>query len=177
MRWQQFTGPIMAKAFEDTFLYVFNPLVSLNEVGGDPRPSTAPAADFHGLIESDRTTGRTHERVHDTDTKRGEDVRARINVLSEIPEEWQALLDRWSKPMPDVVMSIDGQSIPDRNEEIFFIRRLLGAWPLRAPASDSMGAIKGIRDQSDSRGDGSYALDASKPSVMSRPWTGSSRQS
>ena len=65
MRWQQFTGPIMAKAFEDTFLYVFNPLISLNEVGGDPRPSTAPVADFPGYVKiaPKRLAGRD-ERVH-----------------------------------------------------------------------------------------------------------------
>ena len=65
MRWQQFTGPIMAKAFEDTFLYVYNPLVSLNEVGGDPRPSTAPAADFFQFITNrSRFVAAHDERDH-----------------------------------------------------------------------------------------------------------------
>ena len=131
MRWQQFTGPIMAKAFEDTFLYVYNPLISLNEVGGDPRPSTAPAADFSKFV-----TERLHDWPHALnattthDTKRSEDIRARISVLSEMPAEWQSHLDRWSKSNASHRKSIDGQPVPDRNEEIFLYQTLLGAWPL-----------------------------------------------
>jgi (1->4)-alpha-D-glucan 1-alpha-D-glucosylmutase len=131
MRWQQFTGPIMAKAFEDTFLYVYNPLISLNEVGGDPRPSTAPSADFSKFV-----TERLHDWPHALnattthDTKRSEDIRARISVLSEMPAEWQRQLDRWSKLNAIHPKSIDGQPVPDRNEEIFLYQTLLGAWPL-----------------------------------------------
>jgi (1->4)-alpha-D-glucan 1-alpha-D-glucosylmutase len=131
MRWQQFTGPIMAKAFEDTFLYVYNPLISLNEVGGDPRPSTAPSADFSKFV-----TERLHDWPHALnattthDTKRSEDIRARISVLSEMPAEWQSHLARWSKLNASHRKSIDGQPVPDRNEEIFLYQTLLGAWPL-----------------------------------------------
>ncbi|MGC1904964.1 MAG: malto-oligosyltrehalose synthase [Candidatus Acidiferrum sp.] len=129
MRWQQFTGPIMAKAFEDTFLYVFTPLVSLNEVGGDPRPSTAPAADFPGFItvrQKDWPHAMNATTTHDT--KRGEDIRARVNVLSEIPGEWQTHLERWSKANAAHRKLVDGQRIPDPNEEIFLYETLLGAW-------------------------------------------------
>src|SRR5579871_5492841 len=129
MRWQQFTGPIMAKAFEDTFLYVFNPLISLNEVGGDPRPSTAPAADFPGYIKT-RQKDWPHAMNASTthDTKRGEDIRARVNVLSEIPSAWRQHLDRWAKLNAVHCKTIDGQPVPDRNEEIFLYETLLGAW-------------------------------------------------
>src|SRR3984885_9483326 len=118
MRWQQFTGPIMAKAFEDTFLYVYTALISLNEVGGEPRPSTAASADFSKFI-LDRQSDFPHALNATTthDTKRGEDVRARIAVLSEIPDEWRQHLDRWSKLNAAHRKSIDGQPVPDRNEE------------------------------------------------------------
>jgi (1->4)-alpha-D-glucan 1-alpha-D-glucosylmutase len=131
MRWQQFTGPIMAKAFEDTFLYVYNPLISLNEVGGDPRPSTSISADFPKFV-TNRLRDFPHALNATTthDTKRGEDVRARISVLSEIPDEWRQHLDRWSKLNARHRKSIDGQLVPDRNEEIFLYQTLLGAWPL-----------------------------------------------
>ncbi len=130
----------MAKAFEDTFLYVFNPLVSLNEVGGDPRPSTAPVADFAGFIkkrQKDWPHAMNATSTHDT--KRGEDVRARINVLSEIPANWQAHLQRWSKLNARHRSVIDGQPVPDRNEEIFLYQTLLGAWPFEGAASNSIG--------------------------------------
>lgn len=131
MRWQQFTGPIMAKAFEDTFLYVYNPLISLNEVGGDPRPSKAPSADFPSFV-ANRLKEWPHALNASTthDTKRAEDVRARINVLSEIPAEWRSRLKRWSKQNEVHRKLTDGQPVPDRNEEIFLYQTLLGAWPM-----------------------------------------------
>jgi (1->4)-alpha-D-glucan 1-alpha-D-glucosylmutase len=131
MRWQQFTGPIIAKGIEDTALYVYNPLISLNEVGGDPRPQAMPVDDFHGYVKSRQrrwpyslNTTSTH------DTKRAEDVRARINVLSEIPKDWQRNLRRWAQinaPKKDLVK---GKPVPDHDEEIFLYQTLLGAWPL-----------------------------------------------
>jgi (1->4)-alpha-D-glucan 1-alpha-D-glucosylmutase len=139
MRWQQFTGPIMAKAFEDTFLYVYNPLISLNEVGGDPRPSRAPSADFAKFV-TERLRDWPHSLNATTthDTKRSEDVRARISVLSEIPAEWRAHLNQWSKLNAKHRTSIDGHPVPDRNEEIFLYQTLLGAWPLESTESASL---------------------------------------
>jgi (1->4)-alpha-D-glucan 1-alpha-D-glucosylmutase len=161
MRWQQFTGPIMAKAFEDTFLYVFNPLVSLNEVGGDPRPSTASAADFHGFIQlrqKDWPHAMNTTTTHDT--KRGEDIRARVNVLSEIPEEWQAHLERWSKANASHRKTVDGQLIPDRNEEIFLYETLLGALPFDTTPSHS------IADRLKA-----YAIKATREAMVHTRWT------
>jgi (1->4)-alpha-D-glucan 1-alpha-D-glucosylmutase len=98
MRFQQLSGPLMAKGFEDTTLYVYNRLLSLNEVGGDPDRFGVSLQEFH------RFNTRRRERwphalnasaTHDT--KRGEDARARINVLSEIPEEWEQYLKDWSR--------------------------------------------------------------------------------
>jgi (1->4)-alpha-D-glucan 1-alpha-D-glucosylmutase len=132
MRWQQLTGAIMAKGFEDTLLYVYFPLVSLNDVGGDPRPSPESARDFGDFI-SDRLRrspfGLNSTATHDT--KRGEDVRARINVLSELPDEWHKHLRRWFKWNRGKTRQLSGQTAPDRNEEIFIYQTLLGAWPLK----------------------------------------------
>ena len=133
MRWQQFTGPIMAKAFEDTFLYAFNPLISLNEVGGDPRPSMADSLPFCDFVkERSRRWPNSMNALTTHDTKRSEDVRARINVLSEIPAEWQKHLLRWSQWNSAYRKSVNGKAVPDRNEEIFLYQTLLGAWPLEA---------------------------------------------
>jgi (1->4)-alpha-D-glucan 1-alpha-D-glucosylmutase len=160
MRWQQFTGPIMAKAFEDTFLYVFNPLVSLNEVGGDPRPSTADRADFPGFVKT-RQLDWPHAMNASTthDTKRGEDIRARVNVLSEIPATWQRHLDRWSKANSTYRKLIDGQAVPDRNEEIFLYETLLGAWPFNGDRASFISRLK------------EYATKATREAMVHTRWT------
>jgi len=160
MRWQQFTGPIMAKAFEDTFLYVFNPLISLNEVGGDPRPSTAPAADFPGYVKK-RQKDWPHAMNASTthDTKRGEDVRARINVLSEIPAVWQKHLDRWTKLNAQYRKTIDGQPVPDRNEEIFLYETLVGAWPFNDDRASFIDRLQ------------AYAIKATREAMVHTRWT------
>ncbi len=90
MRFQQFTGPLMAKGFEDTLLYVYNRLLSLNEVGGDPGRFGTSAAAFHSMnAERAKKSPHSMNATSTHDTKRGEDVRARINALSEIPREWE----------------------------------------------------------------------------------------
>ena len=153
MRWQQFTGPIMAKAFEDTFLYVYSPLISLNEVGGDPRPSIAASSDFFKFVkERSKKWPFSLNSTTTHDTKRSEDVRARINVLSEIPEDWHEHLERWSQWNAGHKGIVDGQSVPDRNEEIFLYQTLLGAWPYEKAERESFAeriqayAIKAMRE-------------------------------
>ncbi|MFZ0735243.1 MAG: malto-oligosyltrehalose synthase [Candidatus Sulfotelmatobacter sp.] len=132
MRWQQFTGPIVAKGFEDTALYVFHPLLSMNEVGGNPRPTEAESlAGFYRFLEQRRQSWPgTLDATSTHDTKRSEDVRARINVLSEIPEEWKTHLDLWAHLNGRFKEQIDGQAAPDRNEEYFLYQTLIGVWPL-----------------------------------------------
>jgi len=137
MHWQQFTGPIVAKGMEDTALYVYHPLLSLNEVGGDPQVTAAASErDFWSFLRarSERWPhGMNASTTHDT--KRSEDVRARINVLSEIPGEWETRLNRWAEFNARHKTQVDGQMIPDRNEEYFLYQTLLGAWPLEKSAS------------------------------------------
>jgi (1->4)-alpha-D-glucan 1-alpha-D-glucosylmutase len=135
MRWQQFTSPVMAKGVEDTSLYVYNALLSLNEVGGDPRPVAPDSPDFDAFVR-----GRARKWPYSLnatathDTKRTEDVRARINVLSEIPREWSRRLNRWSRLNASKKKEIEGQLVPDRNEEAFLYQTLAGAWPLDSAA-------------------------------------------
>ena len=131
MRWQQFTGPIMAKGLEDTALYVYTPLVSLNEVGGSFQAISPD--NFHNF-NLKRLSSWPHSlnATSTHDTKRGEDVRMRLNVLSEIPLEWEACLKRWSAWNQSRKRSVDGMAAPDSNEEHFLYQTLLGAWPLFA---------------------------------------------
>ncbi len=132
MRFQQFTAPLMAKGFEDTTLYVYNRLLSLNEVGGNPNRFGVSIAEFHHFLEKranlwphSLNTTSTH------DTKRGEDVRARLNVLSEMPKEWESNIRTWSKINRKWKRKVRGRSFPDRNDEYFLYQTLVGAFPFR----------------------------------------------
>jgi (1->4)-alpha-D-glucan 1-alpha-D-glucosylmutase len=129
MRWQQFTGPIMAKGLEDTALYLYNPLVSLNEVGGRLLPPDSPVDDFHSQMRERRKGWpRTLNATSTHDTKRSEDVRARIDVLSEIPTEWEKRLRLWSRWNEDK-RTDSGKHVPDPSEEVLLYQTMLGAWP------------------------------------------------
>ncbi len=136
-RWQQLTGPIVAKGFEDTALYVYHPLLSLNEVGGNPRADAVPKREeFYKLLEArQQKWPGTLDATSTHDTKRSEDVRARLNVLSEMPDEWEQHLKRWSALNSKHKVNIAGQVTPDHNEEYFFYQTLLGVWPLDQEAS------------------------------------------
>jgi (1->4)-alpha-D-glucan 1-alpha-D-glucosylmutase len=130
MRFQQFTGPVQAKGLEDTACYRYNRLLSLNEVGGDPQRFGGSLDQFHeaNRLRLDRwpyamLATSTH------DTKRGEDSRARLNVLSEIPNEWRRLIFQWARLNASHRTDIHGEKAPDRNVEYLFYQALLGAWP------------------------------------------------
>jgi (1->4)-alpha-D-glucan 1-alpha-D-glucosylmutase len=132
MRWQQFTGPIMAKGFEDSLLYVYNRLASLNEVGGSPQSNGIPPAALHEYLR--RRQARWPGALNATtthDTKRSEDVRARINVLSEIPLQWERRAQRWARQnRKKKVKALAGaEVVPTPNEEYLLYQNLLGAWP------------------------------------------------
>lgn len=131
MRWQQLTGAVMAKGFEDSALYCYHRLVSLNEVGGNPVSPGLSTRDFH------RFNMRRLQRWPDTlnatsthDTKRSEDVRARINVLSEIPREWDERLFKWNKHNESIKRIVNGALVPDADIEVLIYQALIGAWPL-----------------------------------------------
>lgn len=132
MRFQQYTGPVMAKGLEDTVFYIYNRLLSLNEVGGSPEQFGVSVAAFHShnLERLDQWPhGLSATSTHDT--KRSEDVRARINVLSEVPREWRAHVWRWARLNRRKKVLVEDQLVPDLNEEYFLYQTLVGAWPLQ----------------------------------------------
>lgn len=130
MRFQQITGPVMAKGLEDTAFYVHNRFVSLNEVGGNPDRFGTTLETFHGQnIERIKFWPHALIATSTHDTKRSEDVRARLNVISEIPGEWRERLRRWSRLNKKRRVIIDGQHVPDHNEEYLLYQTLVGAWP------------------------------------------------
>lgn len=130
MRFQQFTGPLMAKGFEDTTLYVYNRLLSLNEVGGFPKTFGVSLEEFHDFNKSRNTCWPHALNATSThDTKRGEDLRARLNVLSEMPEEWEANIRKWRKINSKKKRTMRGLRVPDKNDEYFLYQTLVGAYP------------------------------------------------
>ena len=127
MRFQQTSGPVMAKGIEDTFFYAYNRFVAANEVGSDPLRFAVSLDAFHDANE------RMQERWPDSllatsthDTKRSEDVRARLTVLSEIPEQWGTAVDRWTQ----MNERWRPPGFEDRNMEYLLYQTLVGAWPL-----------------------------------------------
>jgi (1->4)-alpha-D-glucan 1-alpha-D-glucosylmutase len=130
MKFQQLTGPVMAKGMEDTAFYIYNRLTSLNEVGGHPSQFGASVAHFHQ--DNRRRVAQWRHSMLATsthDNKRSEDVRARISVLSEMPDLWQAALRPWSRFNASKKTEVDGNPAPDTNDEYLFYQTLLGAWP------------------------------------------------
>jgi (1->4)-alpha-D-glucan 1-alpha-D-glucosylmutase len=126
-RFQQLTGPAMAKGVEDTTLYCLNYFLSLNEVGGDPGKFGVDIDEFHGFCQKQaKQSPHTMLATSTHDTKRSEDVRARLNVLSEIPDEWQTAVLRWSKTNEPYRKN----HFPDRNIEYVLYQTLVGTWPV-----------------------------------------------
>ncbi|HEQ98958.1 MAG TPA: malto-oligosyltrehalose synthase [candidate division Zixibacteria bacterium] len=129
MNFQQYTGPVMAKGFEDTILYIYNRLTSLNEVGSNPHRFGISIDNFHEFNR--RRTEKFPYSLNTTathDTKRGEDTRARINVLSEIPTEWEQNLKNWIKINRSRKKKVRQKYAPDYNDEYFFYQTLLGTY-------------------------------------------------
>ncbi len=146
MRWQQFTGPIVAKGFEDTALYVYYPLCSLNDAGGNPEPAKVVSREESYEFVRERQHRWPHALNATTthDTKRSEDLRARVNVLSEIPDEWGAKLAKWAKENAAHKQAINGLEVPDANEEYLIYQTLLGMWP--ADMQDASSIAKRLQD-------------------------------
>jgi (1->4)-alpha-D-glucan 1-alpha-D-glucosylmutase len=130
MKFQQYTGPVQAKGVEDTAFYRFAPLASLNEVGGEPSRFGRTTEEFHIANQQRREQwplSMLSTATHDT--KRGEDARCRISVLSEIPEEFRKALFRWTRGNAGLKKSVHGSAAPDRADEYLYYQALLGAWP------------------------------------------------
>jgi (1->4)-alpha-D-glucan 1-alpha-D-glucosylmutase len=139
MKFQQITSPVMAKGLEDTSAYIYHRLLSLNEVGGDPRQFGVTRTEFHRANQA-RAKNWPHAMLTSSthDTKRSEDVRARINVLSEMPTAWRLALRHWSRANRSLKHTVDGMLVPTANDEYFIYQTLLGIWPPGEPDANEM---------------------------------------
>jgi (1->4)-alpha-D-glucan 1-alpha-D-glucosylmutase len=138
-KFQQITSPIAAKGIEDTAFYVFNRLLSLNEVGADPTRFGMAPSDVHAWLASrQRRWPAALSATATHDTKRGEDVRARLNVLSEIPGAWRSAVIKWRALNRRFKADVRGATAPDANEEYALYQTLVGMWPFEAEAAGAV---------------------------------------
>lgn len=141
-RFQQVTSPVMAKSIEDTAFYRYFPLSSLNEVGGGPEQGATAPARFHAENAA-RLRQYPHALVATSthDTKRSEDVRARIHVLSEIPKLWRNVVNRWARLNRRHRTEVDGHTAPSANDEYLFYQTIVGVWPWEPVGGDSLSTL------------------------------------
>lgn len=134
MKFQQVSAPVMAKGVEDTAFYRYHRLISLNDVGGDPGQFGISVAAFHAATSA-RTSRWPHSLLATSthDSKRSEDVRARLNILSEMPVTWKQILKRWDRLNRGRKHVIDDIEAPSRNDEYLLYQTLVGTWPLTVP--------------------------------------------
>ncbi|HZH52194.1 MAG TPA: malto-oligosyltrehalose synthase [Microvirga sp.] len=148
-RFQQLTGPVMAKSLEDTLFYRYVRLLSLNEVGGDPHSFGVPPREFH-RVNRERAHSWPNAMISTAthDTKRGEDARARLNALSEMPDAWAEALSLWRKVIPSHMAAEvgSGDVAPDANDQYLILQGILGAWPIEllddAPDADKIASFR-----------------------------------
>ncbi|HRO48603.1 MAG TPA: malto-oligosyltrehalose synthase [Hyphomicrobium sp.] len=136
-RFQQTSGPLMAKSLEDTVFYRFNRLIALNEVGGEASLQGGSAGDVHASMM--RRLERAPCSLSATtthDTKRGEDARARLYAISEAPEHWSTSVGRWMRMNAALRSGTEGDPLPDANAEWLYYQALLGAWPAELRPDD-----------------------------------------
>jgi (1->4)-alpha-D-glucan 1-alpha-D-glucosylmutase len=142
MKFQQLSGPVMAKGVEDTTFYVYNRLVSLNEVGGHPEHFGSGVDELHRRA-AERARRWPHSLLASSthDTKRSEDVRARVDVLSELPDEWRQVVAHWTRLNLRKKSEVEGTTMPSRNDEYLLYQTLVGAWPGEV-AGDELAAFR-----------------------------------
>ncbi len=161
LRLQQYTAPVMAKGLEDTSFYVYHRLVSLNDVGFNPRSFGISTHTFHQRNRQ-RRVDRPHAMVSTSthDSKRGEDVRARINVISEVPDAWRRAVVRWSRLNRKGKCLVNQVPAPSRNDEYLFYQTLFGTWP-----TGSLDGLAGYRDRIQD-----YMLKAAREAKVHTSW-------
>lgn len=147
-RFQQLTGPVMAKSLEDTLFYRYGRLIVLNEVGGDPSHFGLPLQVFHEC-NADRADNWPHAMIATAthDTKRGEDARARLIALSEMPETWEDSLKLWREIIAPYLSDVNGSLAPDANDQVILLQSLLGAWPLELLESEDSGQLSSFHER------------------------------
>jgi (1->4)-alpha-D-glucan 1-alpha-D-glucosylmutase len=143
LKFQQATGPIMAKGLEDTVFYIYNRLTALNEVGGEPQQFGASVETLHEWnMDRQRNWPASLVATSTHDTKRSEDVRARIVAISEIPEQWRRSLQRWRMANRRWRRTINDSEAPDANEEYLLYQTLLGTWRIQADGEPESAATQ-----------------------------------
>ena len=166
MHFQQVTGPVMAKAAEDTAFYRYVRLLALNEVGGDPSRFGMSVQAFHHLAQQRaRQWPRAMVTTATHDTKRGEDARARLALLSEMPREWRGAVFHWLRLNRRHRIEVDGENVPDRNVEYLFYQALLGAWPPALTPEDAA-AMASLCERLDA-----YMLKAVRERKLETSWS------
>jgi (1->4)-alpha-D-glucan 1-alpha-D-glucosylmutase len=129
-RLMQFTGPLTAKGVEDTTFYIYNPLISHDEVGDSPAKLGISVDEFHTrMLERQQIAPLSLNATATHDTKRGEDVRVRLNVLSEITDEWEAIVTQWLEMNSRFRRDINGKTAPSVNDEYFIYQSVIGGFP------------------------------------------------
>jgi (1->4)-alpha-D-glucan 1-alpha-D-glucosylmutase len=143
MKFQQVTGPVTAKGVEDTAFYRYNRLVSVNEVGGDPERLGLPVEAFHKMNRErlERWPG-SLGTTSTHDTKRSEDARARIHVLSEVVRDWRMAVTFWRRLNAPLKREVDGMPAPSDNDEYLLYQTLVGSWPLENPTGEALAAYR-----------------------------------
>jgi (1->4)-alpha-D-glucan 1-alpha-D-glucosylmutase len=136
LKFQQVSGPIAAKGVEDTAFYRYYPLASLNEVGGELDVRPLATEEFHRLMRHRNESWPYSLSATSThDSKRGEDFRARLHVLSELPQEWATMVIRWQEMTRQFLSEHDGDAAPNANEEYLIYQTLVGTWPVEPMSS------------------------------------------
>ncbi len=139
LRFQELTGPVMAKGIEDTTFFRYIPLLSLNEVGGGPEPFGISVDEFHrSMGERARSAPASLSTTTTHDTKRSEDDRARLHVLSEIPAEWALAVAEWRILAAPLKTTLNDQAVPDADDEYCIYQTLVGACPAVAPEGEAL---------------------------------------
>ena len=181
-RFQQLSGPATAKGVEDTAFYAYAPLLSRNEVGGGPEASLSDAKpEFHqanALAARRWPGGMLVVTTHDT--KRTADVRARLDVLSEIPEEWAERVHSGGASMCRSSDTLRGRRVPEPATVIHILQAMVGIWPLDAArcrrSGCAAGAARRVHAESGARGKGAHDLDRSGRGVRARAARATSRR-
>jgi (1->4)-alpha-D-glucan 1-alpha-D-glucosylmutase len=149
LKFQQLSGPVMAKGLEDTSCYIYNRFVAVNEVGGSPGEFGITTAEFHEA-NLERLKYWPHQMLTSSthDTKRSEDVRARLAVLSEMPRGWASQAIRWRRINKQRKATIgEGHAVPDLNEEYLLYQTLVGAWPMPRRVEDGFALDDAAREE------------------------------
>ena len=170
---QQVSGPVMAKGLEDTAFYRYYPLASLNEVGAElDTPAITPEEMHRQMHHRMVTWPHSLSATGTHDTKRGEDLRARLHVLSEMPEDWCDTVLHWQQLHRPLLQTLDGEALPDRNALYLFYQTVVGTWPVAGTAAATGSMTSDAPRQSPPLGDNGQANEEAETIAPGQPLQG-----